>query len=97
MRPRRKSRKIQLGEGALNTAVYWEKRDEKHTKENENVAEEEDTDIVLVHEVLRNQFPLVDGLQLPLSQNDGFIPVQDKWHVSVKMVIIAFLKIFVSP
>ena len=34
------SRKIHLG-----YSFYWEKRDEKCTKENENVAEEEDTDI----------------------------------------------------
>ena len=36
---------------SLDTTVYWEKRDEKCTKEK--------------IEVLRNQFPHVDGLQLP--------------------------------
>ena len=37
-----------------------------------------DEHIVLAQAVLFNQFPHVDGFQTPLlSQNDGFIPVQD--------------------
>ncbi len=43
--------------------------------------------IYLAQELLRKQFPLIDGLKSTLSQNDGFVPIQNEGINTCKIII----------
>ena len=48
-----------------------------------------DDHIYLAQELLRKQFPLIDGLQSSLlCQNDGFVPIQDEGMYKYSTILL---------